>query len=115
MGVSILSGCSPNRALFPDPLNACWKGNPVCELIQENEKVRVLRCRFPPGVGHEKHFHKAHFGYTLAGSKMRISDEKGTREIQVFTGSHFFNNGIAWHEVLNIGDSTAVFLIIEPK
>lgn len=108
-------GCAHNKILLPDPLKAGWKSQPVCELLQDNERVRVLRCTFPPGVGHERHSHKAHFGYTLAGSRMRITDERGTRELNVATGSHFFSNGIPWHEVLNIGDSTAVFLIIEPK
>jgi len=27
----------------------------------------------------------------------------------------FYNDKIEWHKVLNIGDSTAIFLIIEPK
>jgi hypothetical protein len=31
------------------------------------------------------------------------------------TGYSFSNEGISWHEVLNIGDETAVFLIIETK
>ena len=69
----------------------------------------------PPGVGHEKHRHEAHFGYAITGSRFRITDTTGIREVDVPTGSNFYNDGIAWHEVLNIGDSTAVFLIIEPK
>jgi quercetin dioxygenase-like cupin family protein len=75
----------------------------------------VLKCTFPPGAGHERHYHKAHFGYTLAGSTFRITDTTGSREVEVPTGSNFSNEGINWHEVINIGDSTAVFLIIEPK
>lgn len=100
---------------LPDPLAAGWKGEPVCEILLENEKVRTLKCSFPPGVGHERHYHKAHFGYALAGSRFRITDQKGVREVDVPTGSHFYNEGIEWHEVLNIGDSLAVFLIMEPK
>ncbi len=100
---------------LPDPLAAGWKGEPVCEILLENEKVRTLKCSFPPGVGHERHYHKAHFGYALSGSRFRITDPKVVREVNVPTGSHFYNEGIEWHEVLNIGDSLAVFLIIEPK
>lgn len=103
------------KSNLPDPLEAGWNNQPVCEVLQDNKKLRVLRCTFPPGVGHEKHYHKAHVGYTIAGSKFRIKDTTGTKEIDVPTGSSFSNEGIAWHEVLNIGDSTAVFLIIEPK
>jgi quercetin dioxygenase-like cupin family protein len=100
---------------LPDPLEAGWKNDKVCEVLVDNEKVRTLKCTFPPGVGHEKHFHAAHFGYTVSGSKFKITDKTGTREINVTTGSNFYNEQIEWHNVLNIGDSTAIFLIVEPK
>ncbi len=104
-----------SQSELPDPLHAGWKGEPVCELLFENDSIRTLRCSFPPGVGHERHYHQAHFGYCLSGSTMRITDANGIREVKVVTGSSFYNKGIEWHEVLNIGDSTAVFLIVEPK
>ena len=110
----ILIGCK-EKTVLPDPLEAGWKGQRVCEVLEENERQRVLRCSFPPGVGHERHYHGPHFGYTLAGSTMRITDTTGTREVPVRAGSYFYNEGIGWHEVLNIGDSTAVFLIFEPR
>ncbi|PHS67896.1 MAG: hypothetical protein COB12_01375 [Flavobacterium sp.] len=106
--------CKTNQILS-DPLKAGWKGNSVCELVKENKAIRVLKCTFPPGVGHERHYHRPHFGYTIAGSKFRMKDTTGVKEIQVLTGSDFYSNGTEWHEVLNIGDSTAVFLIVEPK
>ncbi len=108
------AGCKV-KANLPDPLAAGWNGQAVCEVLRENDKIRTLKCSFPPGVGHERHYHAAHFGYTLAGSRFRITDSKGVREVDVPTGSHFYNEGIEWHEVLNIGDSLAVFLIMEPK
>ena len=110
----LLCSCDPKNNLS-DPLEAGWNNQAVCELIKDNPQLRVLKCTFPPGVGHERHNHKAHFGYTLAGSTFRIKDTTGVREIKVPSGSNFYNEGIEWHEVLNIGDSTAVFLIIEPK
>ena len=100
---------------LPDPLAAGWNGKPVCERLHEDAAQRILRCTFAPGVGHERHFHDAHFGYTLSGGRMRIEDEKGVREVDVPTGSSFTSEGVAWHEVLNIGDTTSVFLIVEPK
>lgn len=109
-----LTSCKPKPTL-PGPYEAGWKGEKVCEVLQDDAKLRVLRCTFPPGVGHEKHYHNTHFGYTLVGSRFKIRDTTGTREVDVPTGSSFSNEGISWHEVLNIGDSTAVFLIIEPK
>ncbi len=84
---------------MPDPLQAGWNKNAVCELLEENESIRVLKCTFEPGIGHEKHYHKPHFGYTLAGSNFRIIDVEGTKEVSVATGSikhwrqhsYFFN------------------------
>ena len=110
----LICSCSTENNL-PDPLKAGWEGEPVCELLEEHAYIRALRCTFPPGVGHEQHYHDRHFGYTVKGSRFRITDAEGTREIDAPTGGHFYSDGIQWHEVLNIGDSTAVFLIIEPK
>lgn len=111
-----LSGCqSAAPEELPDPLAAGWKGQKVCEVLLDNEKVRTLKCTFPPGVGHERHFHAAHFGYTLEGGKFRITDETGTREVNIPAGYDFYNDRVEWHEVLNIGETTAVFLIVEPK
>lgn len=110
-----LSSCKPKTNNLPDPLEAGWNGEKVCEVLQDNADLRVLKCTFPPGVGHEKHYHNKHFGYTLVGSKFKIKDAKGTREVNVPTGSSFSKDEISSHEVLNIGTETAVFLIIEPK
>ncbi|MEP2026070.1 MAG: hypothetical protein ABJH98_19925 [Reichenbachiella sp.] len=100
---------------LPDPLEAGWKGESVCDVLEENESIRVFKCTFAPVVGHDRHFHAEHFGYTLAGGKFRITDTTGTREVNVPTGYDFYNERIDWHEVLNVGETTAVFLIIEPK
>lgn len=112
--ITLILSCNTNNTL-PDPLEAGWNNKAVCEVMQESPYLRVLKCTFLPGVGHERHYHKAHIGYTLAGSKFRIKDTTGVREVNVPTGSSFSNDLIEWHEVLNIGDSTAVFLIMEPK
>lgn len=104
-----------NKTNLPDPLEAGWNGQAVCEVLEENKELRVLKCTFPPNVGHEKHYHNPHFGYTLAGGKFRITDTTGTREVDVPTGYNFRNDSITQHEVLNIGKTTAVFLIMEYK
>jgi quercetin dioxygenase-like cupin family protein len=111
---TLILSCKKTDQL-PDPLEAGWKGKSVCEIIEETEKLRVLKCTFKPNVGHEKHYHKPHVGYTLKGSKFQITDKNGVREINVPTGSTFSKDKTSQHEVLNIGDSTAIFLIIEPK
>ncbi|MEE9408682.1 MAG: cupin domain-containing protein [Polaribacter sp.] len=112
----IIGICScKSKTTLPDPFEAGWKGKKVCEVLQDNTELRVLKCTFPPGIGHEKHYHNKHFGYTLAGSRFKIKDTAGTREVNVPTGYSFSNDETTSHEVLNIGDETAVFLIIEPK
>ena len=100
---------------LPDPLAAGWQGSSVCEKLHEDAHQRVLRCTFPPGVGHERHFHPRHFGYALSGGRMRITDQKGTREVDIATGSSFASDGVAWHEALNVGDTQVQYLMVEPR
>jgi quercetin dioxygenase-like cupin family protein len=110
----LIASCN-NQQSLPDPLEAGWNGEVVCEVVDDNDKIRVLKCTFAPNVGHEKHYHNPHYGYTIAGSRFRIKDSTGTKEVNVPTGYSFSKDKISTHEVLNIGDSTAVFLIIEYK
>ena len=110
----VMLSCNHQQKL-PDPLEAGWNGEKVCEVLQENANIRVLKCTFPPGVGHELHEHAPHFGYTLEGSTFRITDDSGTREVEVPSGYDFYKATTSVHEVQNVGDRTAVFLIIEPK
>ncbi|NRD20873.1 cupin domain-containing protein [Winogradskyella eckloniae] len=106
--------CEEKKSL-PDPLEAGWNGQAVCQVLEENAELRVLKCTFEPGVGHEKHYHNPHFGYTLVGGKFRITDNSGTREVNVPTGYTFSKDSISSHEVLNIGETTSVYLIMEYK
>jgi quercetin dioxygenase-like cupin family protein len=98
-------------------LQAGWQESKVCELLFEDSKIRTIRCTFPPGVGHEKHYHPPHFGYTLKGGTMRITDSSGERVIgsAESSDSTWQSKGVAWHKVLNIGTTTAQYLIVEQK
>ena len=100
---------------LPDPFEAGWKGEKVCEVLEDNEELRVLRCTFPPGVGHEKHYHNPHFGYALVGGTFKLEEATGTREVSFPTGYSWSKDVISQHQVLNVGDSMSVFLIIEYK
>lgn len=112
----VLSGAAHAQTPeLPHALDAGWKGEKVCEPLFENDRMRAARCTFPPGVGHERHFHRAHWGYIVQGSKMRTTDKNGTLERDLATGSTWWSDGIDWHEALNIGDATAIYVIIEPK
>jgi len=123
-GVLLLIGCLlfvktsigyTENLLLPDPLNAGWKGKPVCENLFEDTEKRILRCTFPPGIGHERHFHVAHFGYAITGGRVRITDKKGVREIDLATGSSYTSEGVQWHEIVNTGQTTIRYLIVERK
>jgi len=108
-------GSRATQPILPDPLAAGWNGVSVCEKLHEDSDHRILRCTFPPTVGHERHYHKRNFGYAIVGGRMRITDSNGTREVDFATGSSFASDGVVWHEVVNVGDSTVVYLIVEPK
>lgn len=100
---------------IPDPLQAGWKGEATCEKLYEDDSNRMLRCTFPPGVGHERHYHLPHFGYALAGGRMRLTDADRVREVDLAAGTSYYSEGVVWHEVLNIGDTTVQYLIVEQK
>lgn len=101
---------------LPAAFDAGWKGEKTCELLYETDSVRVGQCTFPPGVGHEKHFHYPHFGYVLEGGLLRITDAEGrVEERQTTTGKSWSSSEITVHEALNIGATTTRYLIVEPK
>lgn len=97
------------------PLLTGWKDEKVCEKLSENKHENILRCTFPPGVGHEKHNHNANFGYAISGGKVQIKDQKGSRIVDLATHSYFDSLGTDWHEILNVGDTTIVYIILETK
>ena len=46
---------------------------------------------------------------------MQITDSAGVREVDLPTGSSFTSEGVEWHEVRNVGDTTVTYLIIERR
>jgi mannose-6-phosphate isomerase-like protein (cupin superfamily) len=111
---SLVTADNHSGSQLPDPLAAGWNGTKVCEQLYQDNDQRALRCAFPPGVGHERHYHDKNFGYVLAGGRMRITDASGTREVALVAGNSYASDGLEWHEVLNVGDTTVVFLMVEP-
>ncbi len=115
MSAAITSVAPALAATLPDPLAAGWKSEKVCAVLQETEKLRMLKCSFAPGAGHERHFHAPHTGYILEGGRMRITDANGVRELDNLPGGSWKSGGIAWHEALNVGETTTVYIIVEDK
>jgi quercetin dioxygenase-like cupin family protein len=105
----------PPALSLPSAFDAKWHGKTVCEPLFENVAMRAARCTFPPGGGHERHFHPPHWGYIIAGGTMRITDTNGTRIRELKSGSSWWSDGIAWHEAVNVGTTTSVYIIVEPK
>lgn len=114
-----LAACaSASAQIAPLPMALCagWEGERVCEVLQEDAQIRVLRCTFPPGVGHEMHYHPPHFGYVLEGnSVMRITTASGVVDRPVRAGTSFSNDAEIQHAALNVGTETTRYLIVEKK
>lgn len=118
--IAVLAGAcataSAQTAPLPSALCAGWEGERVCEQLHEDAQVRVLRCTFPPGVGHEPHYHPPHFGYVLSGeSVMRITTEAGVAERPVCAGGAFSSDEETRHAAFNVGDQTTTYLIVEKR
>jgi len=114
LAATLVMGDARSAPHLPDPLAAGWDGDKVCEQLHKDTDQRVLRCTFPPNVGHERHYHEKNFGYVIAGGRMRITDASGMREVDLVAGSSFASDGEDWHEVVNVGDTTVVYLMVEP-
>lgn len=114
LSVPYRSGASETENL-PHAFDAGWEGQETCELMYESESVRVARCIFPPGVGHEKHFHNPHFGYVLEGGTLSIRDAGGERTVTTQSNGTWSTTERTVHEAVNIGNSTTSYVIVEPR
>jgi len=81
----------------PDALSVEWQGQKPCEKLFEDDQVRISRCSFPPGATHVCHYHPAYLFYVLSGGKAQVRDEKGTREVEIRSGSHVDAPPVPWH------------------
>jgi quercetin dioxygenase-like cupin family protein len=116
LGFAACASTSAQIAPLPMALCAGWEGERVCEQLHEDAEIRVLRCTFAPGVGHEPHYHPPHFGYILSGeSVMRTTTEAGVREQALRAGGSWSSDVEVRHEALNIGDQAMTYLIVEKK
>ena len=100
---------------LPHAFDAGWQGQQTCERLYETAEVRVGKCSFPPGVGHERHYHNPHFGYVLAGGTLRIESAAGEVVVTTVAGDTWSTDAQTVHEAVNIGDTTTEYLIVEPR
>lgn len=119
LAACVVCAClSASAQIAPLPMALCagWEGERTCELLNEDEQIRVLRCTFPPGVGHEMHYHPPHFGVVLSGeSTMRITTASGAADRPVRPGQTFSSDSEVIHEPVNVGAETTAYLIVEKK
>lgn len=98
-----------------DTIEAGWKGEPVCEVLYEDDKIRTGTCTYPPGIGQERHTHGPYFSYVVSGGTLEVTSERGTFQSTSITGNSGKSNGVKWHELVNVGDTTIKFLFVEQK
>jgi len=115
LAVQVHTVVADNPLELPHAFDAGWKGQKTCEILFEDDTVRVGRCVFPPSIGHEKHYHNPHFGYVLEGGALRIVDSKGEREVTTRAGGDWSTTTVTVHAAMNIGETTTSYLIVEPK
>lgn len=100
---------------IPDTFEAGWKGKSVCEVIQEDDLMRMFTCTYPPGGGQDRHYHDPYMGYIVQGGTLRSTGPNGTRVSTSVAGRSFNSPGVEWHELENVGDTTVVILAVEKK
>jgi quercetin dioxygenase-like cupin family protein len=116
VAVGVLAASIPAIADdVPDALSVEWQGKKPCEKLFEDAQIRIARCTFPPGVTHVCHSHPSYVSYVLSGGKAEVQDDKGTRKVDIATGTFADVPPLPWHEVANAGETTLQFLVIEKK
>ncbi len=113
--LTLISASVQAQEKLPDTIEAGWQGKPVCEVRYEDEQIRTGTCTYPPGVGQERHTHGPYFNYTISGGQLRVTSAAGTRDFDIIAGRSSKSDGVEWHELLNVGQTTIQFLFIETK
>ena len=100
---------------LPDTIEAGWKGEAVCVVLFEDDKIRTGTCTYPPGVGQDRHTHGPYFTYVVSGGTLVVTSPRGTFQSTSITGNSGKSNGVDWHELVNVGETTIIFLFVEQK
>jgi quercetin dioxygenase-like cupin family protein len=75
----------------------------------------MARCTFAKGVTHVCHSHPSYLLYSLSGGEATVTDEKGTRKVEVKPGAFTNVPPVPWHVFANAGDSTIQYIVVEKK
>ncbi len=81
----------------------------------ENERVRVLEARIPPGECHGMHWHPQHLVYTLSHYEVQDKFPDGsTKNMERDAGELLWGEELS-HATTNLGETEVRALIIELK
>jgi beta-alanine degradation protein BauB len=86
----------------------------VYKVINENERMRVVRVTFKIGETAKMHHHPQHMIYVMKGGKLNLTSAGKTQAIDLKEGSAIFMEAQD-HEATNIGDSVVDMLVVELK
>ena len=111
----MLSPAAIAQEKLSDTFEAGWNGKPVCDVIEEDDFMRMFICTYPPGGGQDKHYHGPYMGYIVQGGTLRSTGPNGTRESTSVAGRSLNSPGVEWHELINVGETTVQILGVEKK
>ena len=94
-----------------DPLVAASN---VYKLLNENDRVRVLKVVFKPGDVAKMHHHTDHVVYAVNGGKLNFTSGGKTQDMEIKTGSVIFLEAQD-HEAKNVGNTTVDLIVMELK
>ena len=87
----------------------------VYKCTLENERIRACEVTFAKGAKTVMHTHPDHFAYVVSGGTLRLTAGDGTtQDIEAKTGQMFWLPAQS-HAAVNIGETTAKFIIVELK
>ena len=85
------------------------------ELLLENERALVLKMVLKPGESDSFHRHNNETVYFEKGSKLKIETPGGEPIIADVPDGHVMWHEAWTHRVTNLGEQTAVAIIVEEK
>jgi beta-alanine degradation protein BauB len=86
----------------------------VYTIINENNRMRVLKVTFEPGATAKMHHHPEHMVYVLKGGKLKLTSEGKSQDIDLKEGSAVFLEAQN-HEATNMGNTVVDLLVVELK
>jgi len=85
------------------------------DLLLENERALVLKMVLKPGESDSFHRHNNETVYFEKGSKLRIETLGGETIVADIPDGHVMWHKAWTHKVTNLGEKTAIAIIIEEK